>query len=226
MKRLLTSKLGLVPAFAVFAALWLALGYARADAPDTADRPQATRSRTVPAFHGVDLAGVLTVDVTLGKPASVTVTGDADLVDQVTTAVKDGVLVIKTPERHNRRNTRLRAIVTAPDLSSLAITGTGSIKAAGVANDRLAIDVPGTGALTVSGSTGALSVRLAGTGEVTGKALTARDLVVDIDGTGSARLNATRSVEARITGTGSLDVHGHPSQVKKTVTGLGSVHIE
>jgi hypothetical protein len=31
---------------------------------------------------------------------------------------------------------------------------------------------------------------------------------------------------ARITGTGSLDVHGHPSQVKKTVTGLGSVHIE
>jgi hypothetical protein len=50
--------------------------------------------------------------------------------------------------------------------------------------------------------------------------------VVDIDGTGSARLNATRSVEARITGTGSLSVHGHPSQVKKTVTGLGSVHIE
>jgi hypothetical protein len=37
---------------------------------------------------------------------------------------------------------------------------------------------------------------------------------------------ATRSVDARITGTGSLDVHGHPAQVKKTVTGVGSVHIE
>jgi hypothetical protein len=50
--------------------------------------------------------------------------------------------------------------------------------------------------------------------------------VIDIGGTGSARLNATRSVDARITGTGSLDVHGHPAQVKKTVTGVGAVHIE
>jgi hypothetical protein len=225
MKRLLTYGLGLAPAFA----LLLALGIARAEPSDSADPPQATQPRTVPAFHGIDLAGVLAIEVTVGKPASVTISGDADLVDKVTTTVKDGVLVIKTPEHRrdqHRRHRRLHAAVTAPDLSSLAITGTGTIKATGVANDRLAVDVPGTGALTVSGSTGALSVRLGGTGEVTGEDLAARDLVVDIDGTGSARLNATRSVDARITGTGSLDVHGHPSQVKKTVTGLGSVHIE
>jgi hypothetical protein len=225
MKRLLTYGLGLAPAFA----LLLAIGLARAEPPAGGDPPQATQSRTVPAFHGIDLAGTLTAEVTVGKPASVTITGDADLVDQVTTTVKDGVLVIKTPEHRrdqHRHHSRLHAVVTAPDLSSLAITGTGTIKAAGIANDRLAIDVPGTGTLKLSGSTGALSVRLGGTAEVTGKDLAARDLVIDIDGTGSARLNATRSVEARITGTGSLDVHGHPSQVKKTVTGLGSVHIE
>lgn len=229
MKRLLTFGPGLAPALAGLLALGFTLRHARADSPDTADRPQATQPRTVPAFHGVDLAGVLTIEVALGKPASVTVTGDADLVDQVSTTVKDGVLVINTPEHRrdpHRRNRHLRAIVTAPDLSSLAITGTGTIKAAGIANDRLAIDVPGTGTLTVSGSTGALNIRLGGTGEVTGKDLAAKDLVVDIDGTGSARLNATRSVEARITGTGSLNVHGHPSQVKKTVTGTGAVHIE
>jgi Putative auto-transporter adhesin, head GIN domain len=225
MKRFLTYGVGLAPAFA----LLLALGLARAEPPDSADSPQATRTRAVPAFHGIELAGVLTVEATAGKPASVTISGDADLVDQVTTTVKDGVLVINTPEHrrdHSRRNRRLHAAVTAPDLSSLAITGTGTLKATGIANDRLAIDVPGTGTLKLSGSTGALNVRLGGTGEVTGKDLAARDLVIDIDGTGSARLNATRSVEARIAGTGSLDVHGHPSQVRKTVTGLGSVHIE
>ncbi len=225
MKRFLIYGLGLAPAFA----LLLALGLARAEPPDSADAPQATQPRTVPAFHGIDLAGVLTVEVTSGKPASVTILGDADLVDKVVTTVKDGVLVLNTPDLHrdrHRRNSHLRAVVTAPDLRSLAISGTGALKVTGIANDRLAIDVPGTGALKVSGSTGALSVRLGGTGEVTGKDLAAKDLVVDIDGTGSARLNATRSVDARITGTGSLDVHGHPSQVKKTVTGLGSVHIE
>ena len=225
MKRFLTCGVGLAYAFA----LLLALRLAHADSPAAGDPPQATQSRTVPAFHGIDLAGVLTVEVTLGKPASVTISGDADLVDKVTTTVKDGVLVINTPEHRgdrNRRHRHLRAIVTAPDLSTLAVTGTGTFKVTGIANDRLAIDVPGTGELKLSGSTGALNVRVGGTGEVTGKDLAARDLVVDIDGTGSARLNATRSVEARITGTGSLDVHGHPAQVKKTVTGVGSVHIE
>lgn len=223
MKRFTIYGAGLAPALA----LLLAFGLARAEPPD-ADAPQATQSRTVPAFHGVDLAGTLTAEVTVGKPASVTITGDADLVDKVTTTVKDGVLVLHTRDLHvrNRRNTHLRAIITAPDLSSLAITGTGTFTVTGLANDRLAIDVPGTGSIKASGSTGALSVRLGGTGEVTGRDLTARDLVVDIDGTGSARLNATRSVDVRISGTGSLNVHGHPSQIKKTVTGLGSVHIE
>ena len=224
MKRFLSYGVGLAPALA----LLLAFGLARAEPSEPSDAPQTTQSRTVPAFHGVDLAGTLAVDVTVGKPASVTVTGDADLVDKVTTTVKDGVLVLGTRDFHvgHRRNSHLRVAITAPDLSSLAITGTGTLKATGIANDRLAIDVPGTGTLKLSGSTGALNVRLGGTGEVTGKDLAARDLVVDIDGTGSARLNATRSVEARITGTGSLNVHGHPAQVKKTVTGAGAVHIE
>jgi putative autotransporter adhesin-like protein len=225
MMRFLTYGFGLAPA----CALLLALGLARAEPADTTGAPQATQPRSVPAFHGVDLAGVLTVEVTAGKPASVTITGDADLIDKVTTTVRDGVLVLDTRDlrrdRH-RHHSRLHAIVTAPDLSSLAITGTGTIKVTGIAGDRLAIDVPGTGTIKASGSTGSLSVRLGGTGEVTGTDLAARDVVVDIDGTGSARLTATRSVEARITGTGSLNVHGHPTQVKKTVTGLGSVHIE
>ncbi len=82
MKRLLSYGLGLTPAFAIL----LALGLARADPPDSADPPQATQPWTVPAFHGIDLAGVLTVEVTMGKPASVTVSGDADLVDKVTTS--------------------------------------------------------------------------------------------------------------------------------------------
>ncbi|HEX3759206.1 MAG TPA: head GIN domain-containing protein [Kofleriaceae bacterium] len=223
MKRRFTYGLGLVPAFA----LLLAVRLAHADSGDT-DVAQASQPRSVPAFHGLDLAGVLGADVTLGKQASVTITGDADLIDKVTTTVKDGILVIDTRELHHvhRHNMRLHAIVTAPDLSSLAVSGTGSIAITGVANDRLAMDVSGTGAIKASGSTGALNVQLSGTGEVSGKDLAAKDVVVDIHGTGSARLNATRSVDARISGTGSLSVHGHPAQIKKSVTGLGSVHIE
>jgi hypothetical protein len=99
------------------------------------------------------------------------------------------------------------------------------MKASGIAGDQLSIDLSGTGALTAVGSTSSLRVDLGGTGQFNGADLAAKDVAVDIGGTGSARLNATRSLEAKISGTGSVDVHGHPAQVKKSVSGLGSVHV-
>jgi hypothetical protein len=193
----------------------------------SADPALVTQTRTVSAFHAVDLAGTLEVEVTVGKPASVEVTGDADLVDKVRTTVKDGVLVISTPDLHHigHRDSHLRAIVSAPDLSSLALSGTGTMKATGVANERLAITLPGTGEIKVTGSTGTLQVTLDGTGDVSAKALAARDAVVALGGTGDARLRATRSLDARISGTGSIHVEGSPTQIKKSVSGLGSIHV-
>jgi hypothetical protein len=193
-----------------------------------ADPAQTSQSRSVGAFRAIELAGTLEVEVAIGRPVSVEVSGEADLVDKVTTQVKDGVLVLDTKEirRHNRRSSHLRAVITAPDLSALSISGTGEMKITGIASDKFAIDLSGTGAVTASGSVGALRVDVAGTGEVAGRQLAAKDLAVDISGTGSARLHATRSVEARITGTGSLHVDGHPASVKKQVSGLGSIKID
>jgi hypothetical protein len=206
-----------------------ALGLLLALAAVAHAEPTISQQRQVGGFHAIDLAGTMEVEVTVGKPASVEVTGDADLIDKVTTKVKDGVLVIDTPDLHHhghRRDNHLRVIVTAPDLDALMLSGTGAMKVAGIANDRLALDLGGTGALTASGSTGALHVAVGGTGEIAGKQLMAKDVVVDVGGTGSAQLHASRSLDARISGTGSIHVSGHPSQVKRSVSGLGSIHID
>lgn len=226
MKRISLLVLGLGPCVGL--ALAVACTLARADTA-SADAPQASQPRSVPAFHAVELAGTLEVIATAGKPNSVEISGDADLLDKVTTTVKDGVLVLDTArdlDHGHLRNRHLRAVVSAPDLSALSISGTGAMKVSGIANEGLAVALPGTGAITVAGATGTLRVTVGGTGEVAGKNLTARDVVVDIAGTGSARLNASRSVEARVTGTGSVDVHGHPAQVRKSVSGLGSIHVQ
>lgn len=194
-----------------------------------AEPGQVTQSRQVPAFHGIDLGGVLTVEATIapGQPASVQIVGDADLVDKVTATVKDGVLVLDTRDLHvNRRNAHLRAIVSAPGLDALAISGTGGMKVTGLAAERLAVALSGTGSLTMQGTTGELRATVSGTGDIAGKRLDAKDVVVQITGAGSARLHATRSVDARVGGVGSVSVDGHPAQVKKSVSGVGSIRIE
>lgn len=206
----------------------IALGLVLASPAARADATQGSQTRTVGAFRAVELAGTLQVDVTAGKPASVEVVGDSDLLDRVTTVVKDGTLVIDTREmRHeHRRNSHLRVVVSVPDLTGLSLSGTGTIKATGIASDELVLRLSGTGTVAASGKAGSLRVDLSGTGDVAAKQLESKDAVVDLRGTGSARLHASRSVDARLSGTGSVKVHGHPQQVKKSVSGLGSIHID
>jgi hypothetical protein len=199
----------------------LAFGLAQAE-PGT-----ASQTRTVPGFHAIALAGTLDVEVTLGKPASVQVTGEASLLDKVTTTVKDGVLVIDTDRklRHNNRKDRLRAIVTAPDLDSFVLAGTGGMTITGIANESVAISVPGTGALSATGSTSKLRVSVDGTGQIAADDLASKDAKVDVNGTGQVKLRASQSLEARINGTGALDVYGNPAKIKKSVTGTGAIRM-
>jgi hypothetical protein len=198
-------------------ALMLALGAAHAD-------PQASEPRSVPAFHAVELAGTLEVEIGVGKAQSVQVSGEADLLNKVSTAVKDGVLVVDTPHDLRRRH-HLHVTVTVPELSAVSISGTGDMKISGVASERFAISLSGTGQLTVKGSTSSLRVDVGGTGEIAARDLTAKTARVDVSGTGSATVHVTDSLEADVTGTGSIDVHGKPARVKKSVTGVGSIRI-
>jgi hypothetical protein len=196
-------------------------------APSLASAEPASATRSVSDFQAIDLAGTLEIELTVGKPASFVLTGDAELFDKVITKVKSGVLVIETrferDDHHGRRH--LKALVTAPDLKSISITGTGAMKVTGIANESLSISVPGTGAVTVAGQTGTLRVTVDGTGEISAKNLSAKAAIVDVGGTGQATLSTTDSIEATISGTGAIDVHGKPVRVKKTVTGTGSIHI-
>jgi len=198
-------------------ALLLALGAANAD-------PQGSEPRSVPAFQAIDLAGTLEVDVTVGKAQTVQVSGEADLMSKVTTVVKDGVLVVDT-ERNMKRRHHLRVAITVPELKSVALSGTGEMKVGGLANESFGISLPGTGQLSVSGSTSSLRVVVDGTGQIAAKDLAAKSAKVEVNGTGSATLKVTDSLEANVTGTGSIDVHGKPARVKKSVSGVGSIHI-
>src|ERR1043166_9568261 len=153
----------LAPLFLAFAPV------ANADSP-----PVTSEVRAVSAFRAIDLAGTLEAEVTIGKPARVEIRAEPDLLDKVTTTVKDGVLVLDTkPSLRSSRH--MRAIVTVPDLGAITISGTGDMKVSGIANDRLTLSVSGTGALTAAGSTGTLHVIVDGTGEISAKQLTAKD---------------------------------------------------
>lgn len=209
-------------AISVFAPVVLAFAAAHAA---HADAPVTTEARTVSGFHAIDVAGVLAVEVTVGKPARVEVRGEADLIAKVTTAVSDGVLVLDTKVKSFHHRNHLRVFVDVPSLDALTVSGTGDLKVAGVAANRFALSVPGTGQIKIAGETKQLDIKIDGTGNLEAKSFASKDASIDVRGTGSATLRATESVQINVTGTGSVEVVGNPARVKKSVTGVGAIDV-
>ena len=185
-------------------------------------------SRNVGAFHAIDVVGTLAVTARIGPAASVEVTGDPDLVKQVTTMVKNGTLVIDTPRDfgRGRRNAKIEVTVTAPALKSVAIAGTGTLDVSGLDAKAFVASILGTGALRLDGRADTLHVAIGGSGQVKAKDIVARSVEVDVDGTGQAVVHAKEAFAADVSGTAVVHVHGKPKSVKKSIRGTAVIDVK
>lgn len=200
--------------------LLFAILFAHGCTPAFAAPTQASEPRKTPEFHGIEITGTIAVEARIDRATTVEVRGDADRLKQVTTDVKNGVLVIGTKGKLDR--SKLRVIVTAPDLSSLSLSGTGQLTASGIANARLDVSISGTGAVTLAGKTTELRLVVSGTGGVKAKDLISTNAKLEVVGTAEAVIHATRTLDATVSGTASIQVHGKPT-VKKSITGVAAI---
>jgi len=207
---------------AVLFALLLAGACTPAASADPRSAPSADVRKTG-IFRGIEITGTIGVDAKVGPAASVEVRGEADRLVQVTTDVKNGVLVIGT--KGELKDSHLRVIVTVPDLTAITISGTGELNASGISNAKLEVQIPGTGSVALSGTTENLTLSINGTGSVEAKQLVASSATIQIKGTGDVVAKATRAVDASVSGTGAIQVFGNPPSVKKSVTGTASIDV-
>jgi hypothetical protein len=183
----------------------------------------ATQARSLPPLTGVDLVGANNVVVRVGAPQSVIVHADRNLLGRVTTQVSSGSLVIgNTPGTLNARSPMFVA-VSVPSLDALTVQGSGNITVTGINSPSLTVQLPGSGTIHAAGTTARLEVTIAGSGTALLSRLIARDATASIDGSGSIVLTATHSLDASISGSGTILYKGNPAQVTKSVTGSGAI---
>lgn len=183
----------------------------------------ATQVRHVSAFDGVELAGSNNVVIHVGAKQSVVVRADANLLDRVTTEVKSGKLVVGNTPGSFRTKRTMRVEVTVPALNALTLSGSGNIVFDGVDAQTLDVTLPGDGTLTGNGTATRLDVSVGGSGTVLFTRLVARDVRAVVSGSGSIFVTATASLDAAISGTGSILYAGNPQDVTQRVTGTGSI---
>ena len=183
----------------------------------------ATEHRDVDDFTRVDLAGTSRVIVRVGAPKSVVVRGDDNLLHLITTKVTDGTLVV-SQKGDFTSNRGIEVEVATPSLAGVKLSGTGALVVTGVNAQQFGVDLSGTGSLDASGRAQRVELTLSGVGNARLRQLVSADTHVVLSGTGSAAVVAMKSLDASLSGSGSVTYYGKPQHVKTSVTGSGAIH--
>jgi hypothetical protein len=197
----------------------------RAEAPSESSTEgsgvSVTDHRDINSFTSVELAGENTVMITVGAPLSVSVTGDDNLVERVTTVVRDGRLVIDDTGNFTT-NADMSVAVSVPSLEAVELGGAGTMVVDGVMSDDFDAELTGDGTLTVSGTVERLGATLAGTGTLDLHNLITSHAIAQLQGTGTVLVHASSTLDATLSGTGTMLYSGDP-EVTMHNTGTGTV---
>ena len=190
------------------------------DGEERIDEETVSKSFDFEDFDRIDIAGVYELDVTVGGDAySIELSGPESEMDRIEAGVEDGELTLgqRKRTRGEKRFKRegVEAVITLPALRELEISGVvdGTVK--GIAAEKFTIDLSGVGDMTLEGTCDELDADVSGVGDLDAEDLICRVVDVDVSGVGDASVHATESVNADITGMGSIDIYGSPTDVKK-----------
>jgi hypothetical protein len=188
--------------------------------PTNGFRTQRTRDAT--DFHAINNQAVCNMDIAVGQPFKVVVEGDESVISEVSTEVKDGVLVINL-DRNVTTNQPIRLIISMPKLDKYTNSGVGKATITNLKESFFTINQSGAGSLSADGQADMVDITMSGVGNADLSALNAKSVTALLSGTGSAKVYAHESLTATVSGIGKLTYSGNPPKVQKSVTGLGSI---
>lgn len=203
--------------------------------------------RTVKSFNGVAAAGPINVVLTIGSTESCRLEGDAEALESIVTEVKGNILIIRpqtsiTSWSRKYEGKKITAYVTAKSISSLAVSGSGSMVVNGKVDaqslattisgsgsikatadvDNLSAVISGSGSINLSGTADHAKIVMSSSGAFAGKSFSVSTLSATISGSGQVNIKADQSIKAVISGSGSINYSGNAT-VDKTVIGSGGV---
>lgn len=183
-----------------------------------------TKSRQVNSFNEIKISGAYKVVITQGNIQSVKVTTDSNIEPLVIIDVKGDTLRI-----HNKKgvgfslNRPVLVEIAVRKLKRLTISGANQIIASNLNGDKLQVDTNGSIQGSLAGKVNKLNVQVSGSGKIDASKLVAEDVNVRLTGSGQIKVNATDSLNSKITGSGTIAYSGNPNDVDQTIVGSGKL---
>ena len=185
------------------------------------DGPRRTQTRDVAAFTRIANDDSLDVHVHVGEQRRVVVHGGDKVIDDIHTEVRDDTLEISFD--HNGWGGNSASVdVAVPELTAIAVGGSGDIEADGISADAFELVSDGSADIALTGTARQLAVELEGSGDADLAGLAAREAEVRVSGSGNAEVRADDRLDATVEGSGDVKYPGDP-EVDEHVDGSGDL---
>ena len=164
-----------------------------------------TEHRAVVSFSSVELTGALKAEIAPGAPG-IDVLFDDNLVDNLETTVRDGVLRLSCRECLPSSGSVIR--LTASEIEDIKVSGASRLIATDVDVEQLSISVSGASHLEIDGDVDALDIDGSGASSIEGRNLVANRLEITLSGASSAEVTVVDRVQGNLSGASHLDLAG------------------
>jgi hypothetical protein len=209
----------------------------------------ATREQTLKNIQTINFNGIGQLNITQGKRESITIKADDNILPNVVVSESGSILDLSY-QTHTWLGsinlgvypTKLQYDVVVENLADLNIKGFGEVNVNNYNVDNLTIDLSGAGSLNINnlvaqnfnvdlsgfgsiwvkGNVNNQYVNLSGAGSYDAGAFDCKAATVITSGAGSAIVKVSDTLDATISGLGSINYWGNPT-VNKNISGLGSI---
>lgn len=204
-----------------------------------------SQTRNVTGYQGIELSVDGTIYLTPGEEYAMVLQGQENILNHLETKVHGNTLVIKPDNgvvfgKHDQ----IIAYITAPDISSVGISGSGNIQVNGdwqgnsfeievsgsgsvyinsIETDQFEAKISGSGNIQVNGGyIGTEEVKISGSGNVDLRNVESENNYTSISGSGDVYTWVNGLLDANISGSGNIFYLGSPS-INAHISGSGNI---
>lgn len=190
----------------------------------------ATQNRTVSGIKGINVGGGFVVELTQGSNEGVRLEAEENLLDNIKTEVRNGVLHIYN-DKGISSTKGMKAFVTLQDLESINISGGAKIignssfkspslklEMSGGSNVKLTIvtdqikgNLSGASRIELLGKANEIAMQLSGASKMEASELEARQVKVQASGASSVKVYAQEGLDINASGASAVYYKGSPS---------------
>lgn len=193
-----------------------------------------TEERPVGDFTAVNFTGFGELTLIQGDSEALTIETDDNLLPYIQTTVSQGMLTIRFDERSwtpiVRPTDSIRYRLTVKTLTHLELSGAGTVTAAALQADHLAlvesgageielakltanavtVEMSGAGTIKLAGQVDEQTVELSGLGAYHADNLASQTARVTLSGAGEATVWVNKQLDAEMSGAGTIQYYGSP----------------